>query len=819
MDARQFDVFHDGGNERFFTVGDRVHFALGGVVQEAVDQHGIFRADLERFHGVALERGFVVDHFHTASAQHEGGTDHDRITDPCGDRHGFFQRAAGGAFRLGNVQRQHPAAEVFPVFGEADPFRLSAEDRDAVILEFLCNVQRSLTAELNDHAFGFFLGIDREDIFQCQRFKVELVTGVVVRGNRFRVAVDHDGLVALFAQSKGCMHAGVVELDPLTDTVRTAAEDHDLLVGGGVCGHFVRRAVVGGEVVARTVVHAADGHLAVGRDHAQLDAAFADHAFGHIEDLGKVFIGEAHAFGFFECFVGDGDEVFAQQFFFKIGNFLHFLDEVAGDLGHFADLVHTVTAHQRFVDHEETLAVGIEDLFPQHVIADCTCLLVLTRAGSADFQRADRFLIGFLEVFADGHDFTHRAHLGAQFIFGFRELFKCPAGKLDHYIISGGRVLFQRAIAPVGDLIQRNAGGELGGDVGNGETGRLGGEGGGTTGAGVDLDHHDLIRLAVEGKLAVAAAGDAGGIQDAVGVFLQAFLCGFGNGEHGGNAETVAGMHTHGVNIFDEADGDLLTLLVAHNFQFQFFPAEDALFHKHLTDERGGKSACHDFAQFFHIIDDPGTGTAHGVCGTEDHRVTQLGGDLFAFFHRFRRFRGGNRNADGCHGLLEFNTVFAALDRFQIDPDHLHVVFLEDPGFIQAGCHVQCRLSAKVREQGVRAFPGDDFFNTFRGQRFDVGVIRRAGVCHDRSGVGVHKDHFVTRLTQRFACLCAGIVKLTCLSNDDRSGADDQDFFDVGALRHKMSPVIKSCLRFCYHRSSNMPQILNFSSADFKIPA
>ena len=47
-----------------------------------------------------------------------------------------------------------------------------------------------------------------------------------------RVAVDHDGLEAVFLQREGRMHAAVVELDALADAVRAAAEDHDLAAVG-----------------------------------------------------------------------------------------------------------------------------------------------------------------------------------------------------------------------------------------------------------------------------------------------------------------------------------------------------------------------------------------------------------------------------------------------------------------------------------------------------------------------------------------------------------------------------------------------------------
>ena len=71
--------------------------------------------------------------------------------------------------------------------------------------------------------------IDREHIFVRQRLEVETVAGVVVGRDRFRIAIHHDRLVAVFAKSKGGVAAAVVELDSLPDTIRAAARNNDLV--------------------------------------------------------------------------------------------------------------------------------------------------------------------------------------------------------------------------------------------------------------------------------------------------------------------------------------------------------------------------------------------------------------------------------------------------------------------------------------------------------------------------------------------------------------------------------------------------------------
>src|SRR5664280_2641213 len=89
------------------------------------------------------------------------------------------------------------------VFGEINGFGRGADDVDTRSLEWQRKIQRRLTAELHDHsdrrAAGAFVLADGEHVFERERLEVEAVAGVVVGGDRLRIAVDHDGFVAVLA--------------------------------------------------------------------------------------------------------------------------------------------------------------------------------------------------------------------------------------------------------------------------------------------------------------------------------------------------------------------------------------------------------------------------------------------------------------------------------------------------------------------------------------------------------------------------------------------------------------------------------------------
>jgi hypothetical protein len=93
------------------------------------------------------------------------------------------------------------------------------------------------------------------------------------------------------------------------------------------------------------------------------------------------------------------------------------------------------------------------------------------RAGLlAGFQRAPGLHQRFLEGAPDGHHLAHRLHLRAQRFVGAGKLFKLPLGNLDHDVIDrrleAGRRLARDV---VGNLVERVAHGQLGGDLGDGK--------------------------------------------------------------------------------------------------------------------------------------------------------------------------------------------------------------------------------------------------------------------------------------------------------------------------------------------------------------
>ena len=214
-------------------------------------------------------------------------------------------------------------------------------------------------------------------------------------------------------------------------------------------------------------------------------------------------------------------------------------------------------------------------------------------------------------------------------------------------------------------------------------------------------------------------------------------------------------MDAHGIHVFDEADGDLVALLVPDHFELQLFPADDALLDEDLPDEAGGQTPGDDLAELFHVVDDAAAGAAHGVGRTQDHGISQFRGDLFRLFHGVAGLGFGHGDPQAVHGFLELDPVFAPLDAFEVHADDFHMVLVEDARVVERGGKVEGGLAAQSGQQGVGPFPGDDPGQAVHGQGLDVGVIGHAGVGHDGRGVGVDQHHLVSFAPERLARLRA----------------------------------------------------------------
>ena len=89
----------------------------------------------------------------------------------------------------------------------------------------------------------------------------------------------------------------------------------------------------------------------------------------------------------------------------------------------------------------------------------------------------------------------------------------------------------------------------------------------------------------MEGKLNVRSPGfDAHGTDDRLRRFAHALIIRIGQGQYWGHRDGIAGMDSHGIEILNATNDFDVVIEIPNDFEFKFFPSEDAFFDENLTD-------------------------------------------------------------------------------------------------------------------------------------------------------------------------------------------------------------------------------------------
>ena len=278
--------------------------------------------------------------------------------------------------------------------------------------------------------------VDSEDVFEGERLKVEAVAGVVVGGDGLRVAVDHDGLVAVVAEREGRMAAAIVKLDSLPDAVRSGTKDDDL--------GLVRRGRLVLFVVGRVEVRchglelggAGIDELEDGAD-ALLFAQFPDPldavvAF-QLPLRRDALVAEAMRLSLRSCSVEIASGETVLEGLLRQRDFANLMQEPGVHAGEARDFAHAHAAFECETDVAEALRFRRDEPLGQ-----ATRLEDFGAGFLAGLESTPGFHERFFEGAADGHDFADGLHLRAEGVVCAGELLKLPLWDLDDDVVDGG---------------------------------------------------------------------------------------------------------------------------------------------------------------------------------------------------------------------------------------------------------------------------------------------------------------------------------------------------------------------------------------------
>ena len=409
---------------------------------------------------------------------------------------------------------------------------------------------------------------------------------------------------------------------------------------------------------------------------------------------------------------------------------------------------------------------------------------------AALLERTERLLHRLGEGSADGHHLTHRLHRRTEHPAGARELLERPARNLGDDIIDrrfeAGRGLLRDV---VGDLVERVADRELGGDLGDREAGGLRRKGRRAAHTRVHFDDDLAAGLRVDRPLDIRAAGlDADPSDTGERTVAHLLVLDISEGLGRSDGDGVAGVHTHRVEVLDRADDHTVVRAVTHDLELVLLPALDRLLDQDLRDGAGVEAVGRHALVLLHRLGDAGTPTAEDVGGPDDDGKADLVDRRPRLVHGVGDGGPGGLEPDLGHGDLELLAVLCRLDGLGICADQLAPEPLEHAGLLQLHRQVETGLATEGRQHGIGSFFFDDLLEDLQIKRLDIGGVGETRIGHDRRRVRVREDDSIALFLQDSACLGTGVVELTGLTDHDRAGADDEDRFDIGALRHLRPP-------------------------------
>ena len=242
--------------------------------------------------------------------------------------------------------------------------------------------------------------------------------------------------------------------------------------------------------------------------------------------------------------------------------------------------------------------------------------------------------------------------------------------------------------------------------------------------------------------------------------------------------DTVTGMNTNRIQVLHITYGNAISVAVTHYLILDLFPSGNTSLHKNLTHTRKTKTIGKNLLQFFLIMGNASSGTTKGIGRTQNYRITDLFCKSHTIFDILYQLRRSTWLSDPLHQILKLLTSLCITNRFCCCSKKLYIMTVQKSGLRKLHTKVQPRLSTHVRKKTVRFFHLNDVLEYSNRQWLNIYLIRNIFVRHDRCRIGVDKDNLHSLFLQRTACLCSRIVKLGCLSDNDRTGTNYQYTFN-----------------------------------------
>ena len=196
--------------------------------------------------------------------------------------------------------------------------------------------------------------MNAENVLESKRLKIELIGRIIVGRNGFWVAVYDNGLESKLLECKGCMNAAVIEFDTLSDSVRTAAENHDLRLVS-INGTLVLVKMICGVIVSSVFGSAYVNALPCFLD-AEADTSVSYFFFCNFKERAEVTVAETVELSLFKNVLFRNRAFHCNKLLFLLNKLRHLLQEPALDLGKLEYFVNSCALSESLINDELSFA-------------------------------------------------------------------------------------------------------------------------------------------------------------------------------------------------------------------------------------------------------------------------------------------------------------------------------------------------------------------------------------------------------------------------------------------------------------------------------
>ena len=303
------------------------------------------------------------------------------------------------------------------------------------------------------------------------------------------------------------MHAAIVEFDPLSDAVRPASQDHDLLAirRGGFTLVLVGRVEIGR---MRLELGGTGIHSLVDRPYVQAMTQGTHFVLALAPEFRQALVREAHSLGLTQPGLTLA-RVCTAKVLLGAHDFLHAPEKPGIDPRAAMDLLHRNAPAHGLGNGPRAPGSGHVHRFEQLGIA----VIIVRKFGClqpsvADFKGSDCLLQALLEGSADRHNLADALHLCRQGAVRVGKFLEGKARDLGHDVVDAG--LETRRGLPgdvVAHLVEGEAHCQLRRDFCDGEARGLGGQRRRTRNPRVHFDHHQGAILGIDTELDIGSPG------------------------------------------------------------------------------------------------------------------------------------------------------------------------------------------------------------------------------------------------------------------------------------------------------------------------